>query len=143
VEVNPADVAAWKSDFEPRLTELGLEANALWASNLELWLIDFPGVDREYFGDRGRCFSSLSEARDILEPDPARIVEFVNREPEIARVRSFFNDSTKIFLEVRGAPGIGKTRFLYEAALQCPAALDVHWGLPEQLERTEDWLGAI
>ena len=144
IETKSADQDRWTADFPPRFRGIRLEAEALWASDLEDWLIDFPGVEREYFGDRGRCFCSLEEARLVIQDVPAHAVDFVGRESQLSEFDAFLLSTSQTFLQVDGSPGVGKTRFLYEGALRYAGPeIDVHWGLSEHLERSEDWFGAI
>src|SRR5258708_7773219 len=41
--VNRFDTEKWKSEFVPRFKELGVEPTLVGASDLEQWLVEFPG----------------------------------------------------------------------------------------------------
>ena len=146
---NPTDDARWQAEVVPRYNALGLAA-AYWEQvTIDGYLATYPEIARVFFENESRVFLSPPEARlRVAQDEPfssrAELGPYVGREPELAQLESFL-DGDKHFLQVHAAGGIGKTRFLLEAACEVAqkGEWQVLWANVHSLAASSKWFEGV
>ena len=146
---NPTDQQTWDSDVVPLFHAQSLFADYWEQANLDALLDKHPEVDRAYFQNETRVFLSLPEAREMLL-NRERFLQrdtlgtFFGRDAEIQSLR-FFLESSKLFLVIHGAGGVGKTRVALESGERIAAggAWQVLWANVASMGVSGAWFNAI
>ncbi len=115
----PDDALDWKKDIVPEFAKLGLTAECEGAAWFDKRLAAHPDVAGCFFEGKTRCFQSLAEFRSRVEDgilSNALEQPMLERETAVQRILAFARDPQKRLLLLHGTGGVGKTRFLYEAA---------------------------
>lgn len=147
-EFNPTDDHRWKEQIAPRFQKIGLRARYWGRADLDTRLHGQREVDRSYFLNEKRVLLSLPEAQERFELDAvflsrATRVTLRGRQQELASFKEFLSSSAT-FLVVDGPGGVGKTRFLLEAAseIAAPEGWQVFWANTASME-AGPWYDAI
>lgn len=144
--LGPGDVEKWKSDIVVPYADLDLMIDYWSIERLEALLTELPYVERAYFEGGNRCFASMREVHDDLCKGICGDAYFASekllgRDAEMKRIRAFLESESDNCLLLEGDPGVGKTRCLYEAALEASArGVRVLWGLVYSLGISDSWL---
>lgn len=150
---NANDRAKWDSTIVPAFAKVGLVAECWTSGDLESFLVDYPEVYRAYFEGETRLFRSLSEERrklvdaEVIEGGSADDfrTDFAGRDAEFSAFDQFIQGTHRVLL-VHGPGGIGKSRFMYEAACRAMGAgaiAEAYWGNLENLEASTAWYAGL
>ncbi len=138
----------WDAEIAPAFLDLGLVAELMDVGKLEERLRGLPDVVQHFFGAEDACFESLWEVRQERladQPGAARdidhfLVDPVGRDDEIATALDRLQRFSLV--EVVGAGGVGKSRFLLEVAERAQEAgafEGCRSGLVEALKDNPGW----
>ena len=147
VSFNPKDVLRWETEIKPLFKKIGLKAELTEMASLEARLLKFPELKEAFFGAKNRVFLSLPEAQNVssslIFDKDALDVEYVGHETQFEFFKKFIKSKKRILL-IQGIGGIGKTRFLLEAAQkQIKPEWLVLWANVETMHARSDWLLGI
>ena len=146
---NTTDRQTWDSVVVPLFHAQSLFADYWEQANLDALLDKHPEVDRSYFQNKTRVFLSLPEVREMLL-NRERFLRrdtlgtFFGRDTEIHSLRSFLK-SSKQFLVIHGAGGVGKTRIALEGSelIATEDAWQVLWAKVASMGNSGAWFNAI
>ena len=146
---NSANQQTWDSVVVPLFHAQSLVADYWEQANLDALLAKHPGVDLYYFQNKTRVFLPLPEVREMLLKRERFLQRdtlgtFFGRDAEIQSLRSFLA-SSKLFLVIHGAGGVGKTRIALEAGERIAAegAWQVLWANVASMGVSGAWFNAI
>jgi len=147
VSFNPNDVLKWETEIRPLFENIGLKAELTEMASLEARLSNFPELKEAFFGAKNRVFLSLPEAQNVssslIYDKDALDIKYVGHEIQFKSVKKFIESEKRILL-IQGIGGIGKTRFLLEAAQnQVKPEWLVLWANVETMDARSDWLLGI
>lgn len=148
VPFGPDEAKQWDDEIKPLFKALGIDAEWMTLAALEERLAKHPDVAQCFFEGKARSWISLEEFRqrsaDGILGDPfAPPLEM--RQAEIDRVLAFTREPDTRILVADGPGGVGKTRFLYEAALRASASglFGAVYVSSKTAERSAEWYRGI
>jgi hypothetical protein len=138
----------WNKEIVPAFAKLGLTATCEGVAWLEKRLASHPDVEDCFFGGKTRCFDSLAEfrARKAGGILPNAFEQpLLDRGTALERVMAFIADANSSMLVVHGTGGVGKTRFLCEAAVQASrlGRFGAVYCATAAAETSQDWYRGI
>lgn len=147
VAFNPINEEAWNAQIVPLFAELGLKAILTKKLDLEGRLLSHQDLCDAFFSGMNRVFLSLAEIREssanlVFDVDALEI-PYVGRDREFTQFREFLGGDQRI-LRITGKGGVGKTRFLFEAAdSRVPPEWQVLWANTETMADRSDWIRGV
>ena len=149
---NANDRSKWDRDVVPRFSNIGLTAECWTSAEVESFLTDYPEVYRAYFEGETRLFLSLAEVRRVLIDSEVIVgseddfgAPFAGRDDAFNRFDQFLTADRRVLL-VHGPGGVGKSRFIFEAAcraIDAGATADAYWGNLANLEASTAWYAGL
>ncbi len=147
---NPTDhERQWQDQIVPLFQRLELKALYWSQTELDGFITKYPEIERAYFSGKTRLFLSLPEARVDLAArdqflDRDKLVDFVGRSDELARIDAFASSQEK-YLILHGPGGVGKSRLMLEGAAEAARRIphQILWANTASLQCSDEWFLAI
>ena len=115
---NPSDETKWKEKIESKFEDIDIDVELWSGEDLEKLIRKHSPIQSEFFGDSGRLYLSITEAKQYLENKSILKSEYettyYDRETDLKEATKFIKSSKEKILLVTGEGGVGKTRFLLE-----------------------------
>ncbi len=149
---NPQDEEKWKNQVEQPLKDMGISASLKHKADIEQSLRDYPDVKNEFFDGKNRVLLSLSEAKakGVFTDDKILAIglrtSFEGRSKELNTFMEFIKEGNhKKVINIHGPGGVGKTRFVMEAALKAnnDEGYDIFWANTATMESNNNWFQDI
>lgn len=148
ISFGPDERKKWDDEIKPLFKALGIEAEWMTHAGLEERLAKHRDVAECFFEGKTRTWISLDEFRQaaadgILGHPFEQPLEM--RQTELDRVLAFAREPDTRILVADGPGGVGKTRFLYEAALRASETglFGAVYVSSKTAERSDDWYRGI
>ena len=147
VEKNPNDAAAWDCSVVPEFAKHGIRAHYKDIDILEAELALMPEVRESYFGGVNRVFLCIGEVyRSMSKEVAGKYVDdqIVGQEKHLEEVARYMDDESVNYISVEANAGMGKTRFLYECAVNLAnEGWRVLWGRQDSMLSNPNWARSV
>ncbi len=143
---NAQNVKTWEAEVQPLFHEIGLTAQCWPKGELKKRLVKHPEVHQAYFEASNRVFLNLKEALQLPSLDlgsRASHANFQGRIEELETFKNFLADDSRRILVVHGPGGVGKTRFLWEAACSVIENWSPLWALVASMAQSDAWFATL